>query len=304
MNEIQNIDTLTTEILILKQQTAQNIIEIGKRLIAVKESLPHGKWGKWLEEKVDFTDRTAQRFMKVASEFSNTTALSDLPKSKVFALLDLPQEERDEFIENNPINEMSTRELQKAIKEKQELEKKLKAVEKKAEEEQKVREDISQNYDKLEKTNKKHYEKSEKLKRELEKIKNQLKKAKEKGNDEEIERIQNLLNGTETKLIDANKKIEELEELLKNKPVDITETIIEKVPEEIEKELQELREKIKQQPKDNEVTLKFKIHFENTVASIKNLLTTLAEIKEINKVEYEKYNNAVSGLMNKMLEKL
>jgi hypothetical protein len=37
------ISNLTAEILILKQQTAQNIIEIVKRLIAVKESLPLSK---------------------------------------------------------------------------------------------------------------------------------------------------------------------------------------------------------------------------------------------------------------------
>lgn len=48
MNEIANsqIDILTSEILLLKHQTAANIIEIGKRLIKVKEMLPHGEWGK------------------------------------------------------------------------------------------------------------------------------------------------------------------------------------------------------------------------------------------------------------------
>ena len=34
-----NIEKTTAEILILKDQTAQNIIEIGKRLIEVKENL-------------------------------------------------------------------------------------------------------------------------------------------------------------------------------------------------------------------------------------------------------------------------
>ena len=48
-----NIEKTTTEILILKEQTAQNIIEIGKRLIEVKENLEHGQFMKWLESEVD-----------------------------------------------------------------------------------------------------------------------------------------------------------------------------------------------------------------------------------------------------------
>lgn len=64
----------------------------------VKESLPHGEWGKWLEEKVEFTGRTSQSFMRVANEFSNTTPVSYLGSKKLFALLDVPTEERADFI--------------------------------------------------------------------------------------------------------------------------------------------------------------------------------------------------------------
>jgi len=73
MNEIQTtvIDTLTIEILILKQQTAQNIIEIGKRLVSAKQGLPHGEWGKYLKEKVDFSQVTANKFMRISEEYSN-----------------------------------------------------------------------------------------------------------------------------------------------------------------------------------------------------------------------------------------
>ena len=127
MNQLQpgSIEQLTAEIRILKHQTAINIIEIGSRLIKAKEMLPHGEWGRWLEEQVDFTDRSAQRFMRAAREFSNTTSMSGLSSTKVFALLDVPVEEREQFIqepqqlptgETKTVNEMTTRELQEAIK--------------------------------------------------------------------------------------------------------------------------------------------------------------------------------------------
>nr|WP_278246060.1 DUF3102 domain-containing protein [Clostridium pasteurianum] len=113
-----------------KQQTAQNIIEIGKRLIKVKESLPHGEWGTYLKEKVVFSRQSANRFMQVAREFSNCSALSNLQPTKIFALLDVPSEEREDFIsqsheingQTKTVDEMTSRELQKAIKEKKQLE--------------------------------------------------------------------------------------------------------------------------------------------------------------------------------------
>jgi len=126
-NEIQisNIQQIEIEIILLKNQTAQNIIEIGKRLNEAKELLPHGEWGKWLEEKVEFSQRNANNFMRVAKEFSNSQTYSNLTQSKIFALLDVPQEEREEFIETNSVEDMTTRELRQAIKEKRELEKQV-----------------------------------------------------------------------------------------------------------------------------------------------------------------------------------
>lgn len=73
-----NLEQLTAEILVFKQQTAVNIIEIGRRLIQVKEILPHGEWGKWLEERVEFSQWTANKFMRAANEFSNCGAFNNL----------------------------------------------------------------------------------------------------------------------------------------------------------------------------------------------------------------------------------
>lgn len=121
----QDIQRITTEILVLKQQTAVNIVEIGRRLIQAKEMLPHGQWGRWLEKEVEFSDRTARNFMRAAREFSNWQAISDLPPTKIFALLDVPADEREQFIhkphqlptgETKTVSEMTTRELQEAIK--------------------------------------------------------------------------------------------------------------------------------------------------------------------------------------------
>jgi ParB family chromosome partitioning protein len=130
LNELQRpLDVIETEINFYKTQTATGIIEIGKRLIEAKEQLQHGEWGKWLEERVQFSYRSAARFMQVAKELSNMPALAGFEQSKVFALLDVPKEEREEFIQSNPVNEMTTRELQRAIKEKKEAERQARELE-------------------------------------------------------------------------------------------------------------------------------------------------------------------------------
>jgi len=280
---VSEIGTLTTEILILKQQTAQNLIEIGKRLVIVKDNLPHGEWGKWLKEKVDFTDRTAQRFMKVANEFSNTTALSDLPKSKVFALLDLPGEEREEFVKSNPVSEMSTRELQEAIKAQKKAEKRAADAEKKASALEKSLEA------------EKHSAKVE-----VDQLNALLEEAKNNGSSEE--QVKQL----ETELQNAKNQVQELTNKI-NEPITIEPVVIEKIPEEIELELAELRgklEAIKIQPASNPAILKYSIHFESVVNGFKNLLGALAEIAETDTEAHEKYKHTVSGLLGKMTERL
>lgn len=127
MNELNNTNlfAITAEIKVLKSQTARNIIEIGKRLIQAKEMLPHGQWEIWLETRADISRVTASRFMKIAKEFSNVSPATHLSSSKLFELLALPAEEREVFIQENPVEDMTKKELREAIKVKKELEKQV-----------------------------------------------------------------------------------------------------------------------------------------------------------------------------------
>jgi len=68
--------------------------------------------------------------MKVSQEFGNTTSMAYLGSGKLFSLLALPAEKRETFIKENPVNEMTTRELQAAIRAKKEEDKKISELEK------------------------------------------------------------------------------------------------------------------------------------------------------------------------------
>lgn len=116
MNEIISLDQITTEIIVYKNQAAQSFIEIGKRLIKAKEMVPHGEWGKYLAERVSFSQSMANKLMKCATEFSNSESITNLPVAKAFELLALPAEQRKDFIENHDITNTSVRKLHSQIK--------------------------------------------------------------------------------------------------------------------------------------------------------------------------------------------
>ncbi len=130
----RNIETITTEILQMKQDAGNAILGIGQRLIEAKSLLPHGEWLPWLTEQVQFSERSAQNFMKLARQWSNPQALADLGATKALMMLALPADERDKFMDKNHIVDgeeksvidMTSRELEKAIRERDEA---LKAAE-------------------------------------------------------------------------------------------------------------------------------------------------------------------------------
>ena len=64
----------TSEIKTLMRRTAQDIIEIGQKLIEVKEKLGHGLFGAWLHTEFEWTQKTAERFVNVAQRFGNRQA--------------------------------------------------------------------------------------------------------------------------------------------------------------------------------------------------------------------------------------
>lgn len=121
--EGRTIEAITGEILELKQRGGEVILDIGRRLLEAKGMLPHGEWLPWLNERVEFSERTAQKFMRLAQKWSNPSALADLGATKALMLLALPEEEREEFVEDHNVIDMSARQLEQAIKERDEARK-------------------------------------------------------------------------------------------------------------------------------------------------------------------------------------
>lgn len=61
----------TTEIKSLMRRAAQDIIDIGQKLIEVKARLGYGQFGPWLKAEFEWSERTARSFMQVATQFKS-----------------------------------------------------------------------------------------------------------------------------------------------------------------------------------------------------------------------------------------
>lgn len=120
----RSVNTITAEIVAITAQTNQmmvlNAIEVGRRLVEVKELIPHGEWGQYLHDEVSFSKSTANNLMKIYREYgenrTNLQALGNLPYTKMVRLLAVPEEEREEFTQTHDVESLSTRELEQAIR--------------------------------------------------------------------------------------------------------------------------------------------------------------------------------------------
>ena len=118
--EGRDIEAITNDILEAKRRGGEAILTIGRCLTEAKQSLPHGEWLPWLNERVELSERTAQKFMKLAREWSNPNTLADLGASKALMLLALPESERERLAEDHNVIDMSARQLEQAIRERKE----------------------------------------------------------------------------------------------------------------------------------------------------------------------------------------
>ncbi len=132
----RTVETVTLEIRTLQRQAQQIMlgyaVEIGRRLEEVKAILPHGQWGDYLKNEVDYSQSTANNFMRIYREYgaaqqslfggeAKSKAFANLTYTKALRLLAIPnEEEREQFMAEHDVESMSNRELDKALKEREE----------------------------------------------------------------------------------------------------------------------------------------------------------------------------------------
>ncbi len=112
-------------------QSAEAMLEAGKRLIILKENEPHGEFIKILESELGLAYRTSVRMMQASTKYlsptlkPNVPTLAHLGKAKLFELMTEDDEELAELVDGgtvagmtlDDVDRMSVRELRQALRE-------------------------------------------------------------------------------------------------------------------------------------------------------------------------------------------
>lgn len=114
------VKTATERIKLRMKRTAEDIIEIGKDLIAIKEKLPHGSFLPWIAAEFEMSEPTAQRFMQVAVRFPEIHQIDGFKPSLLYALSapSTPDEVVEQVIEKAESGEKVTANDVKELREK------------------------------------------------------------------------------------------------------------------------------------------------------------------------------------------
>lgn len=129
--EERSLDVIASEIKLIEanvyKTALDGAVQIGLRLKEAKESLTHGGWYPWIRDNLGYSERQAQNFMKISTEYGNensayfqviskTHTCADLSISKALRLLQVPEEDLENFARNNEIESMTVKELEEEIK--------------------------------------------------------------------------------------------------------------------------------------------------------------------------------------------
>lgn len=107
----------TEEIKVLVRRSAQDIIDIGNKLIEVKAQLGHGNFGSWLDSEFGWSTDTAHNFMRVSDKFGKFPNLGDIGASALYLLAapSTPEPVRIEAIQRAQAGEAITHKEARAM---------------------------------------------------------------------------------------------------------------------------------------------------------------------------------------------
>lgn len=139
----RTVDTVTAEIQYIQQQVKKifydAVVQIGTRLLEVKEMVPHGEWTNYLENRLGYKPSTAQNYMRIAKEFGDgqialdgtdpQTLFGELGYAQLLPLLSLPDEDRRELAAENDLPSMSSREIEELVRQKKAAEERAASAE-------------------------------------------------------------------------------------------------------------------------------------------------------------------------------
>ena len=273
-------DILAAEIRTIKDQTGRMVlnasIEVGRRLTEAKAKLPHGSWGEYLKNEVDYSPSQAQNLMRVFREYGSdqqslfggeakSQTFGRLTFSQALSLLVIPDEdEREKFVLENDVEHMSVRELNEALKARDEAEEKAAAAE----------------------------ETARGLQQEAQRLRDALNEA-----NTSAQAAEESLEATQRELAELKAKGPEVRELTQEEKDALTAEAVERIKAENAERMQALEKQLSKADPD---TATFKVLFSSWQETYWKMMEVLERIKAADSAKAGKLQSAIRAVVEGM----
>lgn len=116
VSDISQLEGLAAQARVYSENLAMNMFQLGRVYTEAKKLVRHGEWAGWLRDNSGMSERSAQQLMAVYARFGEQSQFLNLEKSKLFKMLSLPSGQEEAFIADNDLENMTSREVEAAVK--------------------------------------------------------------------------------------------------------------------------------------------------------------------------------------------
>ena len=115
--ELTVLGGLAQEAQYYAKSIANGMIQLGRVLTEAKPLVKHGEWESWIRENAGCSVRYAQVFMQAYARFGSNESVAQIgERGKIFKLLSLPAGTEEQFLQDNDVAAMTTREVEDAVR--------------------------------------------------------------------------------------------------------------------------------------------------------------------------------------------
>lgn len=116
-NALTPLHVLAQEARVYSESFVLNTLNLGRVLTEAKKQVKHGEWADWVRENAGgMSVRNAQQFMQAYARFGDKEAFAGIDKSKMYKMLSLPAGTEEAFVEENDVANMTSREVEEAVR--------------------------------------------------------------------------------------------------------------------------------------------------------------------------------------------
>lgn len=114
--EISVVDGLAMQARMLRMSIEISFWQLARVFTEAKELVPHGEWAKWVQNNADVSQKTADDMIESYRRFGGKPQFESLGRTKTIRLLPLPPGTEEQFMAEHDVANMSTRQIQEAVK--------------------------------------------------------------------------------------------------------------------------------------------------------------------------------------------